>query len=191
LNSNLKEENESFNKNQILLNDSILNSLEDIKKKNKSKIKKILLIGRKPNNVFKRLNKIFPEAYHYITSPIDKDLINFEKQFGSKENYVTSILEIFKGKSLFDFTLKYNRFDLIIILNLHNYSQNITKIKHSIQFIYIHLLKRKGYLCIIKYSDNIEINRLFDSMNLKIINNRTRISNNMINKMKYLLIKRK
>ena len=190
MNSNLEEINESSNENQISLNDFILNSLEDIKKK-KSKIRKILLIGRKYNNVFTKINKIFPEAYYYITSPIDNDLITFENQFGSKDNYATAILEIFKGKSLFDFTLKYNRFDLIMVLNLYNSTYNITKIKYSIKFIYTHLLKKKGYLCIGNYSDNSKINRIFDSMNLKIINNRTRKSNTIINKEDYLLIRKK
>ncbi|MFX1256789.1 MAG: class I SAM-dependent methyltransferase [Promethearchaeota archaeon] len=154
--------------NHNTVNKSLITIINNNLPKSNKKINKILLIGDNSNYIYDQLNQIFPDARYYITNASENILHFMKNEHSSREKDLVRKLDIFNGRSLFNFTLKFNKFDLVIISNLYNHIENKEKVRNSARFIYKHLVKKKGLLCIIPSIRDLESNRISFLKNLKV-----------------------
>ncbi|MFX0132453.1 MAG: hypothetical protein ACFFDN_02280 [Candidatus Hodarchaeota archaeon] len=120
-----------------------------------TKINKILLIGNKSKYIYDQLHQVFSDVQFIIANRSSNlfNKINIEEK-----NYLVHFIDVFDGRALFNFTLKFNKFDLVIISNLYNHNENKKKIRYSARFIFKHLIKKKGMFCIINSIQDSESN---------------------------------
>jgi len=114
-----------------------------------TKINKILLIGNNANYIYDQLNQLFSDVQFIIANRSVKTSNLFNNKNIEEKNYLVHVIDVFDGRALFNFTLKFNKFDLVIISNLYNHNENKKRIRYSARFIFKHLIKKKGIFCII------------------------------------------
>lgn len=110
-----------------------------LKNKIKRKIKKVLIIGGDLNNAYDQLKEEFPSAQVIIRSILEKDLRTNNES-----------LDIFSGRALNNFALRYDKFDIVILSGLNSKTPSQKLKKLSLKFICMHLLQYNGVLCIIE-----------------------------------------
>ncbi|MBN1214454.1 MAG: hypothetical protein JXA99_03325 [Candidatus Lokiarchaeota archaeon] len=148
------------NKNSILVNseeikrdnqDRICKTIYNYLISNKVELNKDLkiLINNRNKHYYHEILKIYiPYGFFNLTTSNKGTYIFLLNQLPKEERIPISILNIFNGKSLFEFALKFKKFDIILDFDLFNSNINTTSIKNSFRFIYRHLLKKRGFFCI-------------------------------------------
>jgi len=107
---------------------------------------KILINNRNKHYYHENLKIYIPYGFFNLTTSNKGTYIFLLNQLPKEERI--SILNIFNRKSLFEFALKFKKFDIILDFDLFNSNINTTSIKNSFKFIYRHLLKKGGFFCI-------------------------------------------
>lgn len=162
-----------FSKNSIKIG-GIADFLELIKinsQKKKIKIKKILVLGLKNTKIeeFRNIFEVFPRSKWSIANP-DKD---FKEELKNFKKILKAVkfnnINIYKGISLFNFTVQFGKFDLVIINDVYNNNDDDKLKIDSLRFIFTHFLSKKGLLAVkesvksesIEYSLNLNVVRPF------------------------------
>lgn len=140
---------EFITNNHNFVRQNLPNIIKNYLLKVKTKINKILLIGNKSNYIYDQLHRVFLDAQFIIANRSVKTSNLFNNKNIEEKNYLVHFIDVFDGRALFNFTLKFNKFDLVIISNLYNHYENKKRIRYSARFIFKHLIKKKGMFCII------------------------------------------
>ncbi|TFG02420.1 MAG: hypothetical protein EU540_01565 [Promethearchaeota archaeon] len=145
---NSKKKESSINNHNFVSQD-LRSIIKNCLLKSNTKINKILLIGNKSNYIYDQLHQVFSDVQFIIANRSVKTLNLFNNKNIEEKNYLVHFIDVFDGRALFNFTLKFNKFDLVIISNLYNHNENKKRIRYSARFIFKHLIKKKGIFCIV------------------------------------------
>ncbi|TFG24394.1 MAG: hypothetical protein EU529_04300 [Promethearchaeota archaeon] len=155
---NLIETDKSVIKNYNFVSQDLPTIIKNYLLKVNTKINKILLIGNKSNYIYDQLHQVFSDVQFIIANRSVKTLNLFNNKNIEEKNYLVHFIDVFDGRALFNFTLKFNKFDLVIISNLYNHNENKKRIRYSARFIFKHLIKKKGIFCIVNSIQDSESN---------------------------------
>lgn len=145
------------------------------------KFEKILILGAGLGGEYYHLRKKYPEATFSITDISKNALGCFKLKYKENNDFSTHILDAFSGRSLFEFILKHDKFDLVITSGVYRYAPSKPIRRKSAQFLFKHYLKTGGMLCIVevrqdpKYDNPLLLKRTRPVVD-KIIQTKTRIN---------------
>jgi len=137
----------------------IVNSLKKILPKINRKIDRILIIGDRISLSYNQLLELFPNSQFFIANKSKNILKSFKLNCKEHRNYSIQVIDIFDGLSLFNFALKYGKFDIIIVSGLYTYKINKKKLRYSAKFLYKHLVQFDGIFCIVNLTQDLKINK--------------------------------
>lgn len=137
----------------------IVNALKKILPKINRKINRILIIGDRISLNYNQLSKFLPNSQFFIANKSKNILQSFKLDYKKQRNYTIQVIDIFDGLSLFNFTLKYGKFDIVIVSGLYTCNINKKKLRYSAKFLYKHLLQFHGIFCIENLTHDTKINQ--------------------------------